>query len=113
MLISGADPPGCVFDLSNDDRRLASAIDLIPGRLVGAALVHGDLLGNTVSLHGFVKKRRAAALSRLAVRRKTTVLPSLSTARQRYFRGAFDLDVRFIHAPTPAPRALMLAEHFL
>ncbi|GFN47394.1 uncharacterized protein RINTU1_34430 [Candidatus Regiella insecticola] len=31
----------------------------------------------------FLKKRRAAALSRLAVSKKSTVLPVLSTARDR------------------------------
>jgi len=60
---------------------VASVIDLIHGRLVGAAVVHGDLLGNTAGLHRFVKKRMAAALSRWAVNKKSSVLPFLSAAR--------------------------------
>ncbi len=51
-------------DLPHDDGLVACGIDLIHGRLDGAALVHGDLLGNTADLHDFAKKRMAAALSR-------------------------------------------------
>jgi len=41
---------------------VASVIDLIHGRLVGAAVVHGDLLGNTAGLHRFVKKTHGCGL---------------------------------------------------
>src|SRR5450830_1894562 len=42
--------------------------------------------GTPLGCMALAKKRMAAALSRLAVRRKSTVLPSLSTARYRYFQ---------------------------
>ena len=38
-----------VFELPHDDWRFASAIDLLHGRLVGPALVHRDLFGNTTT----------------------------------------------------------------
>ena len=41
--------------------------------------------GTPLAFMALSKNRRAAALSRLAVSRKSTVLPSLSTARYRYF----------------------------
>ena len=50
------------FTWAFDDQCLASGIDLIHGRLVGVALVHGDLLGNTAGLHGFFKKAQGCSL---------------------------------------------------
>jgi hypothetical protein len=55
------------------------------GGRIGAALVDGDLLGTSCRSIARSKKRRAAATSRWAVKRKSTVWPSLSTARYKYF----------------------------
>ena len=61
--------------------RNASAIDLIQGRLVGAALVYRDLLANTAGLHGFVKKAQGCGFVALSRQQKVDRFPSLSTAR--------------------------------
>ena len=47
--------------------------------------------GTPLAFMALSKKRRAAALSRLAVNRKSTVLPALSTARYRYFQAPLTL----------------------
>src|SRR5471032_2111615 len=45
-----------VFDLAHHDRHVPAGVDRIDGRLVSAALVHGDLVGNTVLAHGLVEE---------------------------------------------------------
>src|SRR6266446_506551 len=60
-------------------------------RAVGATLVDGDLLRRS-ALDGFAQEAgRAALRSRLAVRRKSTVCPALSTARYKYFHWPLTL----------------------
>jgi allophanate hydrolase subunit 2 len=55
------------------------------GGYIGAALVDSDLLWHVVQVVAHSKNRRVAATSRRAVMRKSTVWPSLSTARYKYF----------------------------
>ena len=45
-----------------DDRYFDADIDLINRRLVGATLVHRDLLWNAVGLHGLVKEAHGCCL---------------------------------------------------
>ena len=51
-----------LLHLPHNDRHFKSHIDLTHGRLVGAALVHRDLLRNAVGLHGFVKEANGCGL---------------------------------------------------
>ena len=66
-----------VLHLPHDDWRFASAIDLIHGRLVGAALVHGYVLGNIVGLHGFFKEPQGCGLIALGRQQKVNRLAGL------------------------------------
>src|ERR1700694_862774 len=60
-----------------------------------------------------LRRKRAAALrSRLAVRRKSTVCPALSTARY-ILPLSLDADVRLVHAPARTHRALALPEDLI
>ena len=86
-------------------------MDLIPGRLVGAALVHRDLLGNAVGLHGFVKKAQGCGLVTPGRQQKVNRLAFFIHSTVEIFAGAFDFDVTFVHAPVAANRALVLAKH--
>ena len=70
-----------VFDLTNLHRNFLVFDDLVDGCFIGAALVHGHFLRNLIGTHGLLENRMRAFLSRLAVSRKSTVLPALSTAR--------------------------------
>ena len=60
-----------VLDLPYDDRNGLAVVDLIDGGFVGAAFVHRNLFRCTVSSMAFSKNRRAAVMSRCAVRRKS------------------------------------------
>ena len=76
-----------VLELPHDDRRFTLGIDLVHGRFVGIALVHRELFGNTACLQTLSKNRRAAALSRLTVSRKSIVLrPAARNCNQAYVR---------------------------
>ena len=75
-----------------DNRYFTLDVDLIHGCLVGAALVHRHLLGNTTGLHGLVKKA-------LDSQQKVDRLSLLVHRAVKVFSGVFDLDVRFIRAP--------------
>ena len=66
-----------VLHLPNNDRSSAAGIDLINRCLVGAALVHGDLLGYIVGLHGFVKKAHGRCLVALGGKKKVDRLAFL------------------------------------
>src|ERR1700674_1847156 len=60
-----------------------------------------------------LRRKRAAALrSRLAVRRKSTVCPALSTARY-ILPLSLDADVRLVHAPARTHRALALPDDLI
>src|SRR5471032_3215875 len=45
-----------VFDLAHHDRHVPVDVDRIDGRLVSAALIHRDLVGNAILANGFVEK---------------------------------------------------------
>jgi hypothetical protein len=45
-----------IFDLTHHNWRVFAGIDGIDGRLVGAALVRGDLVGSAVLAHGLVEE---------------------------------------------------------
>ena len=75
-----------VFDLTDLNARLSFGIVACDRRRVGTALVDRDLLRRSVPLTALRKNRSAALRSRLAVSRKSTVAPALSTARYKYFQ---------------------------
>ena len=76
-----------IFDLTDFDVGLMFRVVTFERRRVGAALVDRNLLGNTVLIDRLMRRNRNAALrSRLAVNKKSTVPPVLSTARYKYFR---------------------------
>src|SRR5258708_1524926 len=58
------------------------------------------------------KNRLAAATSRLLLKRKSVVRPSLSTARQRYPLAAH-LEISLIHSPRIAHRPRIMVPAFL
>ena len=70
-----------VFNLAHQDQHVATGVDRIDRRLVGAALAIATLSGSPFAPMALLKKRLAAAMSRFAVSRKSTVLPCLSMAR--------------------------------
>ena len=81
-----------IFDLANDDLNFPAVIDVVDRRLVVAPLLSiVTFSGAPFSRMALSKKRLAAALSRLAVNRKSTVLPLLSIARYRYFQTPLTL----------------------
>ena len=69
--------------------------------------------GTPLAFMAFSKKRRAAALSRLAVAREVDRPAFLVHRAVEIFPGALDQDAGLVHAPAAAHRALVLAEHFL
>jgi hypothetical protein len=70
-----------VFVLAHQDVNTGVSLDAFNGRCIGTALVYGDFSGTPCRLMARSKKRLAAALSRLAVRRKSTVSPARSNAQ--------------------------------
>ena len=74
-----------VFDLADFDVRFMLFVIAFDRRGVGSALVDRDLLGRAMTADRVAKERSAALRSRLAVSRKSTVSPALSTARYKYF----------------------------
>ena len=95
-----------------DDRRFAAAIDLIHSRFVGAALVHRDLFGNTVGLHGFVKEAQGCGLVAFGGQQEVNRFALLVYRAVEILPVAFDFDIGFVHAPAATHRMLVLAEHF-
>ena len=89
-----------VLYLPNHDRVLPTGIDFIYGRLVGAALVHGDFLRYIVSLHGFVKKAHGFCLVALGGQKKVDR------------PDTFDLYVCFVHSPTDTDWPLVFTKDF-
>ena len=89
-----------ILYLPHDNWRIASAIDFIHGRLIGAALVHDDLLGYIVSLHGFVKKAHGLCLVALGGQKKVDR------------PDPFDLYVCFVHSPTDTDWPLVFTKDF-
>lgn len=66
-----------VFDLTDHDLLFQAIVEIIDRRLVGAALVHCDLLGLTMQAHGLVEKapgRCLVALGRQQVVDRAAVL---------------------------------------
>ena len=101
-----------VFDLPHDDLHFASVIDLVHGRFVGAALVHRDLFGNTVGLHGLVKEAQGCGLVVSGRQQKIDSLSLLVHCAVKVFSGTLDVDIGLIHAPVAAHWALLLTQHF-
>ena len=102
-----------VFDLAHQNLDVAAGVDRIDGRLVGAALVHRDLVRIAVPSHGFVEE--ALRRGHVALRSKQEVhgFAVLVDGAVEVFPDALDLDVRLVHAPAAADRALVLAGHLL
>lgn len=70
-----------VFDLPDLDRDVPFRIQLVDAALLVPLLSIVTFSGASLLGNAWAKKRMAAALSRLAVSRKSTGLPCLSTAR--------------------------------
>ena len=101
-----------VFDLSNDSRCLACGIYLIHDRLVGAAVVYGDLFGNTAGLDGFLKKVQVASLVALGRQQEDNRFALLVCCAVEILPVAFDLDKHLIHGLAATHLALVLAKDF-
>ena len=84
-----------ILHLPNNDRSSAAGIDLINRRLVGAALVDGDLLGYIVGLHDFFKEPQGCGLVALGGQKKVDRLALLVYSAIKVFPDPFDLDVGF------------------
>src|SRR5471032_1972297 len=102
-----------VFDLAHHNRHVPAGVDRIDGRLVSAALVHGDLVGNTVLAHGLVEEAFCGSHVPLGGQKKIDGLSLLVDGTVKILPDAFDLDVGFVHAPAAADRAFVLAGQFL
>jgi hypothetical protein len=76
-----------VFYLRNLYRYFAVLDQLLQCGLVFAALLRRNLVGHSVVLVAFSRKRLAAAASPLAANRKLTLWPRWSTALYRYFQA--------------------------
>ena len=74
-----------VFTRPNFYRLVAFFIVSLDSSSIGTALIYIDFTGVQLLQIAWPKKRSAALVSRLAVSKKSTVLPSLSTARYKYF----------------------------
>lgn len=104
-----------VFDLAHQDRHVAAGVDRIDRRLVGAALVHRDLLWLAVSSPGLIEE----ALRRVHVTlcRQQDVdglaIAMLVDGAVEVLPDALDLDVGLIHAPAAADWALVFTGHLL
>jgi hypothetical protein len=102
-----------ILNLAHQDRHVAAGVDRIHGRLVSAALVHRDLVWIAVHSHGLVEE--ALRSSYVALRRQQEIdgFALLVDGAVEVFPGTLDRDVRLIHAPATADRALVFAGHFL
>ena len=76
-----------IFDLTDFDVCLMFRVVAFYRRRVGATFVNRDLLGDAVMTIALRRNRNAALRSLLAVSRKSTVAPALSTARYKYFQA--------------------------
>ena len=68
--------------------------------------------GTPLAFMALSKNRRAAALSRLAVRRKSTRLAFLVYSTTKVFPDPFDLEVCFVHSPTDTNWPLVFTKDF-
>ena len=100
------------FTWAFHDRGFPAGIDAINRRLVGATLVHRDFLRNIVGLHGLVKEAHGCSLVAPGRQQEVDRLAFLVYFAVEIFPDAFDLDIGFVHAPTPAHRAFMFAKDF-
>ena len=98
--------------MPNNDRRSAAGIDLINRRLVGAALVHSDLLVYIVGLNGFVKKALSRCLVALGGKKKVERFAFLGYSAIKVSPDSFDLDVCFVHSPTDTNWPLVFTKDF-
>ena len=80
-----------IFDLADLDIGIVVDVVAYDRRRVGTTFVDRDLLGNPLRPMALRRKRSAALRSRLAVKKKSTVAPALSTARYKYFHAPLTL----------------------
>lgn len=102
-----------VFDLAHQDRHIAAGVDRIDRRLVGATLVHRDLVRIAVRSHGLVEEALRRSHVALCRQQEIDGLALLVDGAVEVFPDALDLDVRLVHAPAVTNRALVFARHFL
>ena len=101
-----------VLDLANDDRLVATGVDRIDGCLVGAALVHCDLVRDTVGSHGPVEEALSCHHVALGRQQEVNCLAQLVDSTVEVFPDAFDLDVRFSIRQLPPTGCLCLRAIF-
>ena len=78
-----------ILDLANDDAVFQPVIDVIDGRLVGAALVHRDLFRRAVLTHGHVEKAIGGGLVALGGQQEIDRLACLvHRAVQIFFKSS-------------------------
>jgi len=81
--------------------------------LVGTALVHRDFVWMAIQSHGLVEKALRCSHVPLCRQQEVDGLAMLVDGAVEVFPDALDLDVRLIHAPVAADRALVLSGHLL
>jgi hypothetical protein len=98
-----------VLDLAYGDRSSHSAVDLVDGGLVGATFIHHDLLRRAILTHSLMKEPLGGG--HVTVRREEEVdgPTFLVDGAVEILLDALDLDVRLVHPPATADRALVLA----
>ena len=82
-----------LHSVRRNNRCFTSGIDLIHNHLVGLALIHRDLLGSTVGLHGFFEEPQGCGLVAPGRQQKINRLAFLLHRPVEVFPGAFDLDI--------------------
>ncbi|MGF6485050.1 hypothetical protein QFZ91_007277 [Paraburkholderia sp. JPY419] len=102
-----------ILDLTNLDGRLALGIHRMKRCQIGAALVDSHRLGRAVLTRCLFKKPPGSSLVPLGSKQKVDGVARLVHGAIKIFSRALDLDITFIHAPTPAHRALVLAKCLL
>ena len=102
-----------VFTLAHQDWYVAPGVDRIDRRLVGAALVHRDLVRIAVRSHCLVEEALCCGHVALGREQEVDGLSLLIDGAVQVFPDAFDLDVGLIHAPAAADWALVFTGHVL
>ena len=77
-----------------------------------ATLVHRDLVGNAVGLHGFLKEPQGCGLVAPGSQQKVNLFAFLIYGPVEVSLDPFDLDINLVHSPTAANRTLVLMERF-
>ena len=102
-----------VFNLAHQDQHFAVGVDRIDRRLVGAALVHRDLVRIAVCSHGLVEEALRCGHIGLSREQEVDGFSLLVDGTVKVLPDALDVDVGLIHAPAPTYRVLVFSGHLL